>query len=590
MAASSANAQSLTILDAADRHVVQTLALPPLYQLEWYSWAGAGKLVLKMSTKLRSGANPTRASRLMAYDIATRGIANLGPPRLAVFGDKVLYIDPRGDYLLVLSRPRGWDSPEVRRVSLAKSGTASSQVVQSGFKWVSNWGVDANGVVRSGWGSRDGKLTVWHRDKADADLQRLADWPADLFMADPEFRLAVSSNSPDALLTERGSDGKVILTRRPLAGGGPAEVVYAPSGRDVIDFTTDRAGRPVNAVEADDQMYVHWFDPLLQHIQEKLVRALNSARATIVSRADDNSRMVVWAGTARDPGAYWLYDLRTANVSLFSEVSPGLDLNLTSEPRAVAYKTRDGTSIRAYLTLPAGEDARPRALIVMPHDNPFGVRDYLRFDPSVQFLASRGYAVIQPNSRGSSGYGLEFVRLGEGQIGRAMQDDLDDAVEWAVRSGIADPRRVCLVGAGYGGYAALWGVMRNSDRYRCAASLAGVTNLAKILRYDRRSLNVDWYKNWENKVQGDSDVDLDALSPDKQVAQLTRPVLLAHGRNDVNVPFEQYEDMVAAAKRAGKPIETLVLPDEGHSLSKPESRLLWMETLANFLGKHNPAD
>jgi dipeptidyl aminopeptidase/acylaminoacyl peptidase len=209
----------------------------------------------------------------------------------------------------------------------------------------------------------------------------------------------------------------------------------------------------------------------------------------------------------------------------------------------------------------------------------------------VQFLANRGYAVLQPNYRGSGGYGEAFEELGKGQIGRAMQDDIDDAMDWAVAEGIADAKRVCVVGSSYGGYAALWAAIRNPERYRCAASFAGVTDWKKQLAYDRSFLSRKGARKHKERVRGaDEEFDLDLVAPAVQAARLTRPVLLAHGEEDSNVPFKQYKLMRDAAAKAGKPIELLPFAEEGHGFDKPENQAKWLDTLETFLGKHNPPD
>ena len=210
----------------------------------------------------------------------------------------------------------------------------------------------------------------------------------------------------------------------------------------------------------------------------------------------------------------------------------------------------------------------------------------------MQLLANRGYAVLQPNFRGSGGYGEAFEELGKGAIGRQMQDDLDDAVDWAAKEGIADPQRVCLVGSSYGGYAALWGVIRNPDRYRCAASFAGVTEWDKQLAYDADFFTRDDQRAWRDRVRGaDRHFDLDSVSPARQAALLHRPVLLVHGKEDGRVPFSQFETMRNAMQRAqAVDAEFVVLEDSGHGFATAKDEQTWYDALVAFLGKHNPPD
>ncbi len=226
----------------------------------------------------------------------------------------------------------------------------------------------------------------------------------------------------------------------------------------------------------------------------------------------------------------------------------------------------------------------------MPHGGPFGVRDTMEFDADVQFLANRGYAVLQPNFRGSSSYGEDFYKKGVGEVGRAMQDDLDDGVDWLANEGTIDPHRVCILGASYGGYAALWGVIRNPEKYRCAVSLAGVTDLKRQLRYDSKFFSRKGARGWRSKIEGEERFDLDAVSPVGHIDQLTRPVFIAHGDADGTVPQSQYDRFVESAKKAGKPIEAKLYKGEGHGLADPKNRADYYDRVGAFLTKYNPAE
>jgi dipeptidyl aminopeptidase/acylaminoacyl peptidase len=203
----------------------------------------------------------------------------------------------------------------------------------------------------------------------------------------------------------------------------------------------------------------------------------------------------------------------------------------------------------------------------------------------VQFLANRGYAVLQPNYRGSGGYGEAFEKLGDGQIGRTMQDDLDDAEDWAVKQGFADKDRVCVVGSSYGGYAALWAVERNPERYRCAASFAGITDYAKWVRYSGSFDTHDGAAKWKARVRGaDASFDMQSVSPAKQVSRLTRPVLLAHGKLDSRVPFNQFTEMRSALDAAKfTRAQYLVFDKEGHGFDTAEDEQKWFDALDAFL-------
>jgi dipeptidyl aminopeptidase/acylaminoacyl peptidase len=260
-----------------------------------------------------------------------------------------------------------------------------------------------------------------------------------------------------------------------------------------------------------------------------------------------------------------------------------------ADMESVSYAARDGLDIPAYLTLPPGRPAKDLPLVIMPHGGPFA-RDEWGYDVWAQFLASRGYVVLQPNFRGSTGFGRQFVEKGNGQWGRGMQDDIDDGVKWLVGRGLVDARRVCIMGASFGGYAAEWAAVRNPDIYRCAISFAGVSDISAQLKYDRKFLiAARYYRNWRDRVQGSDGIKLDSLSPAKRAADLKVPILIAHGDADTNVPPIQSKMLFDALTKLGRPPEYYVYKGEGHGFTKPEDQIDFLKKVAAFLAKYNPS-
>jgi len=257
--------------------------------------------------------------------------------------------------------------------------------------------------------------------------------------------------------------------------------------------------------------------------------------------------------------------------------------------RTVSYRSRDGLTIPAYLTLPRGRPEQGLALIVMPHGGPFA-RDSWGFETWVQFLASRGYAVLQPNFRGSTGYGRDYVERGFGQLGAGMIDDIEDGVAWLADQGVIDAARVCIMGASYGGYAALWGPIRSPQRYRCAISFAGVSDLRAIVRYDSRFFTATrYYRNWRRRIEGEQGADLAAISPLNHAARLRVPLLIAHGERDWNVPPSHSRNLLRALARAGIEVESVFYSDEAHGFSRPENSADFLRRVETFLARHNPS-
>jgi dipeptidyl aminopeptidase/acylaminoacyl peptidase len=305
----------------------------------------------------------------------------------------------------------------------------------------------------------------------------------------------------------------------------------------------------------------------------------------VIASSTDKARSLIFSESAADPGAFYLYS--DGRAILVAAVSPTLSVKAGAEMKAVRYRARDGLEISGFLTLPAGRDAKGLPLIVMPHGGPFA-RDDWGYDPWVQYLADRGYAVLQSNYRGSTGFGRGFVEKGNGEWGRGMQDDVDDGVDWLAAQGVADPRRVCIMGASYGGYAAMWAATHSSSRYRCAISFAGISDVAAQLDYDHKTFEERDYRAWKHRIQGKAP-SLDALSPLARVDALRMPILIAHGTADDTVPADQSVRLHEALSRLGRAHDYVAYDGQGHSLEGPGDNADFLIRVGKFLDVHNPA-
>ena len=253
----------------------------------------------------------------------------------------------------------------------------------------------------------------------------------------------------------------------------------------------------------------------------------------------------------------------------------------------IKYQARDGETIYGYLTLPAGDKKSGLPFVVMPHGGPF-VRDTWQFDPLVQFLANRGYAVLQMNYRGSPGYGTEFYEKGKREIGRGMQDDIEDGTRWAIAKKWADPNRIAILGASYGGYSALFALGHNPELYRCGISIAGVTDWPDISK-ERKGEEYKYaylhFREWIGDPKHDGTF-LASISPANFAAKITAPVLIVQGKEDRIVPPKQARKMVDALEKAGRPPQTLYLSGEGHSVVSEKNRTKLFLEIEKFLAKH----
>jgi dipeptidyl aminopeptidase/acylaminoacyl peptidase len=337
--------------------------------------------------------------------------------------------------------------------------------------------------------------------------------------------------------------------------------------------------------EVGDIQYV-FFDNELQAHWNAVLRAFPNERVHLVSHSDDYSKMVVRVFGAKEGYVYALYEWYGHRASILGRVYDGL--TTPAAVKAISYAAADGLTIPAFLTLPPGGAEKNLPLIVLPHGGP-AAANTLDFEWWAQALASQGYAVLQPNYRGSA-LNLKFIEAGFGEWGHKMQTDLSDGVRYLAKKGIIDPARVCIVGASYGGYAALAGVTLDPEVYRCAVSVAGISDLRRFRKWSAE-YHLSWNQRYWDRFMGtadQSDPALIAISPIEHVGAVTVPVLLIHGRDDTVVPYEQSEVMLSALKRAGKSVELVTMKHEDHWLSRSETRLQMLQASVEFLKANNP--
>ncbi len=583
--------------DGKDRLVVESVGTgrrsvfvnPEGSDMQWFRWAGSGRLLFSMAAEVKFFGEEAQRTMLFVIDIESRETLALADKNQGLRGDDVIYVDPDGEYVLLNRQKTIYDYPAVYRIMLADNST-TKVVSQKANVW--DWIADDSGVVRLGVGSRGSATLVYYRPDEEASFKmigKIKDDDEDREVLDGLLRIITGSD--DGFILTNKKTGRDALYKYNYATRAIGELIVGDPTYDITDFSIDRkTGTVTAAYLTDDRFRAVWLDPKMKAEQAKLERTLPGMDVWISSRSIDDSRMIVFVASPNDPGSFYLYEPNARKLDRIAGRADALDPAQLAVTKPVRYKARDGLDIPAYLTLPVGRKATGLPLIVMPHGGPFGVRDTMEFNADVQFLANRGYAVLQPNYRGSSSYGEAFFEKGTGQVGRAMQDDLDDGLDWLVKQGIVDANRVCIMGASYGGYAALWGVIRNPERYRCAVSLAGVTDWKRQLSYDAQFFSRKGARSWRDRVKGEGRFDLDAVSPVDHIDKLTRPVLIAQGDADSNVPPSQYKRFVDAAKKAGKPLETVLYEGEGHGFADPKNQADYYDRVEAFLTKYNPAD
>ena len=343
----------------------------------------------------------------------------------------------------------------------------------------------------------------------------------------------------------------------------------------------------------EDGVSYQFTDPAAARVWASIARGFAGSAPRLVSWSDDLRQVVVFTSGTGDSGLYRLVNLDNGEARIVGETYPAIPAEQVGEVRSVHYQAEDGLDIHGYLTLPPGvTDPSNLPLVVLAHGGPAS-RDTMGFDWWAQALASRGYAVLQPNFRGSTGYGRDFMEAGYGEWGRKMQTDLSDGVRHLAAEGLVDPARVCIVGASYGGYAALAGATIDRGVYRCAVSVAGVSDLRRMVQWEaeqgaRQDNQTVRYWNRFMGAERIGDPALDALSPARLANEADAPILLLHGRDDTVVPIQQSRIMASALGDAGKPYEMIELSGEDHWLSRGDTRLRMLTETVRFLERHNP--
>jgi dipeptidyl aminopeptidase/acylaminoacyl peptidase len=487
--------------------------------------------------------------------------------------------------------------PDILRVD-TMTGLAGVVVKNPGE--VAMWSVDANGVARLGILSH-GELSgaIYRENEASP-------WKTILPLANRTGQMrAVGIDAATGLpLVGALTPEKrwTIFPLDPATGTMGAPLLADPE----YDIVPNRPGPQVAGIELaatifspkkgtllgiryyTDAPRVKWFDRDFATYQAALDRALPDTVNVFVNASLDGRRMLWLAFSDQDPGTYMLLDLDKHKLTPLAPRMSWIKPAQMAPMLSVKYQARDGITIHGFLTVPVGHQPKDLPLVVMPHGGPW-VRDAWGFDPLVQLLANRGYAVLQMNYRGSPGYGEELFEKAHRQIGKAIQDDIEDATRWAIAAGVADPKHIAIMGASYGGYSTLFALGHNPELYRCGISQAGVSDWPAI--YNERggdSAANDANRYWRREI-GDPDKDLEslkAISPVNFADRITAPILIIQGKDDHIVPRGQAKLMISALEKTGRTPESLFISDLGHTFGNARQRQQIYQAIDAFLAKN----
>ena len=558
--------------------------------LNWWRWVNNDWLVAGVGARRPFGnSDYAYIRRAIGVNANDTTIVSLGEKHgyLGQNGDDLLWVASDGSPYVMLSTQHDIYSdsidfwPMVVQVDVS---TGKEWVITKPYRGVMDWIVDHRGVVRMGFGySIDGRNRQFlYRTSNDSSFQTINRWKAgddeapdtpDVFLPDGS---ALSFAADDA--------GTRSVYRYDLGTFSKGDKLFSTPGYDVAGVDTDRLSGALDGYETHEtQPRTQWVSPAMVALQKEIDAKILNAHAEILSLDDKHDRVIILVSAPNGPGAYYLYARPSQDMIQIGLVNSTIGLHRLNPVRTIRYKARDGLEIEAVLTLPMGKD-KALPLIVLPHGGPFA-RDDESWDFWTQFLASRGYAVVQPNYRGSSGYGSKLSDAGEGEWGGKMQDDLVDAITYLAGQGIADPARVCIAGASYGGYAAIRAAERDASHYRCAISYAGVSDLKALIRYNNGFLYSGSKKDWLTKQAPD----LKSVSPINSPQDIALPLLLVHGKKDQVVPFDQSKDMAKKLEKLGKTVQFIEQREADHHFSRMEDRLEFLKAMQAFLAKYNPA-
>ena len=438
---------------------------------------------------------------------------------------------------------------------------------------------DSRGNARVGWGSKDGKTSYYAKLDDDQEWRALNSTDS----VDPSNPLQLIAMASDNTAYAAGPhEGRDALWSIDLADKRQPQLLFRHPLVDVGEpiLQTDR--RLLGVRYDVERPYVWYADEKQRELIDRLERQFAGKWHEIVDSSDDKKTLVIQAYNDSDAGTYYLYDVEKEKLAKLGVAYPELDPATLGTFSYITYKAKDGTSIPGYLTVPSGAERKNLPLVVLPHDGP-AARDSWKFSFLRTFLANRGYAVLQMNYRGSSGFGKQWKDAGQDWGGLAYSD-IKDGLAWAVSEGIADPKRVCVMGWGFGGYEALLAAMRDGGSYRCAVSIAGITDLAMYQEHGAMSGELESRR----ALLGTDREKLKQLSPAENAGSISVPVLLVHGTHDWQVQVDHTNALTKALKKNRKNVETILIKGGSHELERKSDRMTLLKEIEEFLAANLP--
>lgn len=564
----------------------------PETRLGWLEWANDDRLLICVHARDHNSIGVRgRVTRMFAVDRDGRNFTWLGE-RWPRFGPDQIPVRHQADVvhltpadpdrvLIQYQSPYDW-SPEVMSLNVESGMLKSVKRAEHGIE---EWYADRDGKIRAGEAERDNHYELWARIDPTRDFELVSTHR--VFEEDgPEF--VGFHADPARIYVRQMHDGREAIYDFNLATRSIGELVFSHPLVDAGGIERDpaRERQAVGVRFVVDRPDIHFFDDEASSEYRGLrdffdLKFLRPVFYNAISASEDGLRQIVEVSSDIQPPAYYFYDRKAHKIGRILEQRPELDPTSLAPTKRVTYRARDGLEIPAYLTLPIGVAPESLPAIALVHGGPWS-RDWIQWDPEVQILANRGFAVLQVNFRGSSGYGKVHLEAGYREWGLKIQDDITDGVKWLIAQGIADPDRIGIAGASYGGYATLVGLAKTPELYRAGAAYASVTDIEFMISDDKW---YDWGYEWHETMVGGERGDRSRLrdnSPLRHAAQIKAPVLLGHGEDDQRVHVRQSRRMAEALRAAGSPVEYLEFPDEIHGFLLEANRIQWYERFVAF--------
>ena len=564
--------------------------------VDGWRWAGNRTVIVTLLSRENFNGQRVDLRRLISYDLESGKTSPLAWEGTSADGGDIKHIDHKKETLVLQRTAFRNDQqvfdPEVIEVNVR---TGKFETLMRPNQIVDDWIVDGKGVVRAGIGydSGNGKQRLLYRSDASGPVKTVSN-EADASFTGTQIIPSVFLDEPDMAYATSNKDNfrrvyKVNLKTMDVVG----KPIFEAKGYDVEGIIPNEAGDDILGVSVVEKRTVrYWFNDDFKTLQAFLDRDFGRGNAQIVSTDMGDNTFIIRIAKPSQPGSYRIYDVATGNLNMLGWYHPVLKDADLNPMETIRYKASDGLEIEAVVTYPRHRPSRKNLpVVVLPHGGPFGVRQEEEFGvfPWHQALAEMGYLVIEPNYRGSGGYGREFVLEGRkpNGYGVRMQDDLNDAVSWFAQKGLVDANRACLMGWSYGGYAAARGAQRDPAVWKCAIAGAGIYDFPMMKSYDTRqfgSFGANFQATAENLV---------AISSARFTDDKWSPLLIVAGKRDARIPLEQSRTLVSRLKASGKKEDIdfrYVEQAKGtHNLPYEDVHIEWLTEAEKWLARFNPA-